>query len=82
MKEIITLLSIKVEFKERDRFRDGVNYDVWVIRMRGFFKEFTFWDIVDGTEIRFVFSERMFYETRVFFFISEMVRWDRMDEKV
>lgn len=81
MKETTTLPSIKVEFKERDRLRDGANYDVWAIRMRGFLKESTLWDIVDGTETRPAPPERMPHETRAPPPTPEMVRWDRMDEK-
>lgn len=43
-----SVFSIKIDFKERDRLRDDVNYDVWVIRMKGFLKEFLLWDVVTG----------------------------------
>lgn len=35
-----------------DRLRDGRNYDVWVIRMKGFLKEIQLWEIVDGTVVK------------------------------
>lgn len=40
--------SIKIDFKERDRLRDDANYDVWAIRMKGFLKESSLWDVVTG----------------------------------
>lgn len=38
----------KIDFKEKDRFNSGFNYDVWVIRMCWFFKEAGLWEYVSG----------------------------------
>lgn len=47
-----------MDFKEKDRFSNGVNYDVWVIRMFGFLKEVGLWGVVSGDELRLY--ERIF----------------------
>lgn len=48
-------LSVKLDFKEKDCLISGLNYDVWVLRMRGFFREVRLWSWVDGTCIRLGF---------------------------
>lgn len=45
--------SIKIDFKKKDRLFTGLNYDVWTIRMTGFFKEVNLWMYVDGSYSRF-----------------------------
>lgn len=45
-------LSIKIDFKKKDRLSTGSNYDVWTIRMTGFLKEANLWMYVDGSHPR------------------------------
>lgn len=55
-------LSVKLDFKEKDRLISGFNYDVWVLRMRGFFREVRLWSWAEGICIRLelINTERIF----------------------
>lgn len=51
-------LFIKIDFKEKDRLLTGLNYDVWIIRIKGFFQELNLWSFVDDINSRLRGVER------------------------
>lgn len=73
---------MKLDVKEKDRLISGFNYDVWVFRMRDFFREVKLWLWVNGSEIRLQMTE---IEKRLLmdgekFKVQEV--WDILDERV
>lgn len=75
------LPNIKIDFKERDRLKDGANYDVWSIRMSGFLKEASLWGIVSGTVTRPLPTERAPGATRDPSPTPELKKWILLDER-
>lgn len=53
-------LSVKIDFKEKDRLLTGFNYDVCIIKMKGFLSEVNLWEFVDDIIFRFLRERNLF----------------------